>query len=95
MKDEVIDFILRRFVVNDNWMNGNCYYFAVILHDRFPNSTIYYDPIDGHFITKIGDNYYDWRGVNIHVHVDDIVKWDEYEQVDSKHYYRIKHDVIY
>ena len=94
MKDEVIDFILRRFTADSLWMNGNCYYFALILHDRFPDSTIYYDTIDGHFVTQIGANYYDWRGVNIHTHIDALVKWDEYEKIDPVHYYRIKRDVL-
>ena len=95
MKDEVIEFILRRFPINCYWLNGNCYYFALILHERFPNSAIYYDQIEGHFVTKIGDNYYDWHGINIHApQSEGLVKWDEYEQIDSSHYHRIKRDVI-
>lgn len=95
MKDEVIEFILRRFRADCHWLNGNCYYFALILHNRFPNSIIYYDPIDGHFITKIGKNYYDWRGIDIQVHEEALIKWDEYEQIDPIHYNRIKNDVLY
>lgn len=95
MKDEVIDFIMRRFQSDCNWMNGNCYYFALILHDRFPGSVIYYDTIDGHFVTKIRDNYYDWRGVNIHVHEQALVQWDGYDKIEPSQYYRIRQDVLY
>lgn len=46
---EICDFITRRFSTTDaNWQNGNCYWFARILADRF-NLEIYYNPIIGHF----------------------------------------------
>ena len=93
--NQVIDFIMRRFPNDSCWLTGNCYYFALILHDRFPDSEIYYDEIDGHFLTKIGDAYYDWRGEYIHVNEKALVKWDDYEKKDPIHYYRIKRDVLY
>lgn len=90
---EVLNFISNRFPVKCNWTNGNCYYFALILHDRFPNSAIYYDVIHGHFLTKIGDNYFDWLGVQYPIE-NDLVRWDEYQQIDPVHYNRIKRDVL-
>ena len=36
----------------------NCYYFAMILKDRF-NGEIYYDVINGHFLTLIKYKLYD------------------------------------
>ena len=33
---EIKDFIKRRFPYDNMWMNGNCYWFARILADRFP-----------------------------------------------------------
>ena len=30
--NQVEEFIQRRFPVDCNWTNGNCYYFAVILN---------------------------------------------------------------
>lgn len=92
MKDEVIEFILRRFPINCYWLNGNCYYFALILHDRFPGSSIYYNPIDGHFVTKVGNNYYDWHG--IYIHTNNLIEWEKYKEQDLAHYFRIKRDVI-
>lgn len=43
--DPVKEFIDRRFKADCNWLNGNCYYFALILSDRFPGGTVYYDVI--------------------------------------------------
>lgn len=95
MNNEVIEFISRRFPVNNQWLTGNCYYFALILHNRFPNSIIYYDTIDGHFVTKIDGNYYDWKGINTRTpQSNGLVRWDSYEQIEPKHYYRIKRDVL-
>lgn len=62
---KVLNFINRRFRDYDcNWTNGNCYYFAVILAERFKDegATIYYDTVNGHFICKIDDVFYDWNG---------------------------------
>lgn len=41
---------------------GCCYWFAVILSKRFPNSTIMYDPVENHFVTKIEGRLYDITG---------------------------------
>ena len=43
--DEVLEFIRRRFLQDCHWRDGNCYYFALILKDRFPESRIVYDAI--------------------------------------------------
>ena len=61
---EVLDFIERRFKTDCNWKTGNCYYFAIILSERFRkyDPVIYYDTADGHFITKINGIFYDWSG---------------------------------
>lgn len=67
--DQVLEFIKRRFpkaVTSDaNWLHGNCYYFALILKDRFATKdpTIYYDVIHGHFLTQIKDKLYDANGI--------------------------------
>ena len=61
--EEVMDFIHRRWNKDCNWMDGNCFWFALILSKRFPYSRIYYMPVKGHFITKIDGMFYDARGV--------------------------------
>lgn len=78
---EIQEFIQRRFQSDCNWLNGNCYYFSLILKDRFPGGLIYYDVIDGHFIFKYLERYYDWSG---EIHPEGcLVEWDKFEQYDS------------
>ena len=60
---EILDFISRRWKKDANWLDGNCYWFAYILHTRFPQLQIYYVPIDGHFVCGDGMNFYDWTGL--------------------------------
>lgn len=80
MNQEILDFIKRRFPNNCNWLTGNCYYFSLILKDRFPQTTVCYDIINGHFVTLIDGNYYDWSG-RISPN-GPLVKWDEFEEHD-------------
>ena len=61
LEDEVLEFIHRRFETDCKWTDGNCYYFALILKNRF-GGEIYYIPIEGHFVCKIGERYYDFEG---------------------------------
>lgn len=49
-------------VLAKTFLNGFCYWFAVILSERFPGSHIQYEPIEGHFVTEIGGRLYDIRG---------------------------------
>ena len=44
------------------FVNGYCYWFAMILSIRF-GGEIYYLPIENHFVTKIDDYYYDANGI--------------------------------
>lgn len=64
--DAVLDFIHRRFpdsYDNSHWLSGNCFYFSIILHTRFPQSSIVYDVISGHFLTLIDKSLYDASGL--------------------------------
>lgn len=66
MKDQVLDFINKfKFKharqLEQVFTSGNCYYFAVILRDRF-NGQIYYLPSANHFVCKVNNNYYDIEG---------------------------------
>lgn len=38
--NKIEEFINRRFPNDCNWLSGNCYYFAIILKDRFPEGNI-------------------------------------------------------
>lgn len=97
---KVLDFIHRRFRDYDcNWTNGNCYYFAVILAERFKDegAIIYYDTVDGHFVCKIDGVFYDWNGVLAFEdeHIEKYVKkWSDLCSEDPIWSNRIVRDVI-
>ena len=79
--NEVLEFISRRFPVDCDWITGNCYYFSLILRDRFPEGLIYYDVVNGHFIFKYKDYYYDWTG---RIEPDGyLVEWERFDEYDS------------
>ena len=79
--DNVIEFINRRFKKNCDWTNGNCYYMSLILKDRFPDGSIYYDVINGHFVFLYNENFYDWNGI---IEPDGyLVEWDKFDEYDS------------
>lgn len=81
MENEVLEFIHRRFKDDCKWVDGNCYYFAVILKDRFPKGEIYYDVIYGHFIFEYKNRFYDWTGI---VKLKGFLyKWNEFDVYDS------------
>ena len=68
MKDEILDFISRRFADTAcNWIDGNCFWFARILQVQFGNQSwlkeIYYHPIEGHFTFFNGVAHYDYNGI--------------------------------
>lgn len=90
--DEVIEFIKRRFINDCNWISGNCYYFSIILKDRFPNGKIFYDVIYGHFIFKYKEKYYDWTG-----YIEPkgyLVEWDNFDKYDYLQKERIIRDCL-
>lgn len=101
--DKILDFIDRRFPIKNedenDWMGKNCYYFARILKSRFKGE-LWYDLVDGHFLFRQGDNFYDWTGLRTQYDlnkpetVDDLVKWSDYKKIDEAHYRRIVRDVI-
>lgn len=45
------------------YKNGQCYNFARILRYVFPDHEFYYDHIQGHVYSKIGNFYYDIDGL--------------------------------
>ena len=90
--NEILEFIKRRFPVDCNWTTGNCYYFAIILLSRFPEGAVYYDVINGHFIFKCDDHYYDWTGI---IEPDGyLVEWNKFDEYDSLLKQRIMRDCL-
>lgn len=97
--DEVLEFIHRRFKADCDWKTGNCYYFAVILKERFCNDNpeIYYDVCEGHFLCKINDHFYDWSGTVVHdaEYLNRyVIKWGGFHNYDELQFDRIVRDVI-
>ena len=48
--------------VTRTFTNGYCYWFAHILHTRFPNSEIVYYAVGNHFACKIEERIFDITG---------------------------------
>lgn len=92
MQNEVLDFIHRRFPINNDWVSGNCYYFARILNARF-GGTIYYDVEIGHFVTEINGKFYDWNG-EVPENDDLYVLWSNFDSYDQCQKMRIIKDCI-
>lgn len=90
-KETVEEFIQRRFPQDCNWTTGNCYFFALILQAAF-GGEIYYDVVNGHFVTKIKNKYYDWTGVVEDAEV--LVKWDKFDKYDKAQKERIIRNCI-
>lgn len=94
VKDFIIDFKeMHPKEIEDVFLHGYCYWFAKILELRF-EGTIYYLPIDNHFITKIGNNFYDIRGKLNGNQFNPCVNWEEYQLIDELEVSRIYRDCI-
>lgn len=84
----ILDFIERRFSDTDaHWQDGNCYYFALILKDRFPSGKIMYDPIDNHFLFKYRGKIYDSKGLDTEERK--LYDWSKYRNFDYLDYDRV------
>lgn len=93
-EDEIVEFIMRRFAEDCKWLDGNCYYVAIILKDRFPGGDIYYDVAKYHFLFKYKENFYDWTGVAKCESEENLIKWDEFEKYDKQQKERIVRDCL-
>lgn len=91
MEEKILEFIHRRFSNDYSWTTGNCYFFAIILQSVF-GGDIYYDVINGHFLLKNGENYYDWTGKV--KEYNSLVKWNDFEKYDALQKERITKNCI-
>lgn len=76
--------------VEDLFLNGNCYHFALILNQMY-DAKIVYDPHTQHFLSKVDENYYDITG-SVSAPLDKYF-WDDME--DNVDYEDLKMTCIY
>lgn len=101
MQKEIIDFIEKfkfkhREELEYVFLNGNCYFFALILCERFKNAKVKLMQIENHFVTEIEGRLYDIRGdVTEICSVPDLIDFDDLEKSDPTYYKRLKRDCFY
>jgi len=83
------------------FLNGNCYWFAVILKERFKDylPTIWYDAINNHFYTEIKGILYDANPLCAYIpstpiNYDSFYIWEDYKKFDPTHAKRIEAQCI-
>lgn len=79
--------------VRECFTQGNCYYFALILKDRF-NGDIMYNEIEGHFACRIKRKLYDITGCCDNLYVGDWISWENYKIVEPNRSKGIIRDCI-
>ena len=89
---EITNWISERFPKNNNWLSGNCYFFAKILEAAWPHGEIVYDPIHGHFLYDIDGILYDWRG-QVGERKNEI-SWNSYRTQDPTHWAHVMRDCV-
>ena len=79
---EVVEFIQGFSDAKELFLCGYCYWFAVILANRF-HGEIWYMPIENHFICRIDGFYYDVTG---RMRPENIVyRWSDYpDELEKK-----------
>ena len=97
IKSDVLEFIEKfKFSFKKEleyiFTSGNCYYFSLILKERFKGE-IYYLPIANHFICKIDAEYYDITGVA--AMNEKPISWDSYKATEIKNAQRVERECVY
>lgn len=59
MEKEILSFI--KYMRSKIKERPQCFMFALLLKCKFNKATLLYN--SNHFITRIGDKYYDWDGI--------------------------------
>ena len=93
MEEEILDFINRRWKnTKANWTEGNCFWFARILADRFQDLSVYYLPISGHFVAGKNGVYFDVTGkIDLK---EPATSLSDIKEEDINWYYRLLRDCI-
>ena len=85
VKSQVINFITEFKSATRLFMEGKCYWFAIILRERFVGE-LYYDPVWNHWACLINDVLYDVTGV---VKEGAFSPWPGIFVEDTPHYQRL------
>ena len=100
MEEIILTFIedfkaMHKEEIEDLFLNGYCYYFAIILHERFGRGLIMYIPIYNHFCYKIDENLYDISGkIKDEEKIKLAVYWERYKNEEYLDSERIIRDCI-
>lgn len=91
MNDEIIDFIEEfkykyKEEIEDVFSNGYCYFFAIMLKERF-GGEIVYDPIQNHFALCRNLKKYDIIGYT-NGHFENWESYQEKELLDTERIYK-------
>lgn len=90
MEERIVNFIKKRFSTDCKWLTGNCLWFAIILKERFEDLSIYYLPIEGHFVVGYLGNFFDWTGKITPKEIP--IPFEEIKRVDPLWYDRLLRD---
>lgn len=96
MRTEVLEFIKRRFSKDCDWTNGNCWWFASILCERFAavGAERWYCPVEGHFVTMIDGVFYDANGIFIPLKEEKPQRWKDLILDDATYAMRLVRDCM-
>lgn len=89
-RQEVLEFIKSFSKAKSTFLFGCCYWFAVILRERFEGSQIVYFPVENHFATQICGRIYDASGDITDEYLDaKAIPWSKMREYDELQYERI------
>lgn len=94
--EEILHWIQYFYSARHTFTNGCCYWFAYLLKAEF-GATIWYAPIEGHFVGEIDGVLYDVNGVYrpSAQDADKMLKWEALKAQDSLWAKHIERDCIH
>ena len=93
IRDEHIEEFIKLFSEAENvFLNNCCYWMAHILITRF-GGEIVYDPVGGHFLSRINNKLWDIRG-DVTSGYELVLTWETLRKQESAWAARIERDCI-
>lgn len=82
-------------VLVKTFTEGFCYYFALILKERFPQGRIMYHSVINHFVFELNNKLYDITGnYTEKANNQQLFPWEEYQKIEPLESQRIIRDCI-